>query len=155
MLVVCNTCEKEFKRKPSQVKDKNYCSIKCNAKSLVKGSYTLCRTCGVSVWKTPKEMKDSKTGNLFCSHSCSAKFSNTKRSNNIYTYRTVAFEAHGKICNICKYDKIPEVLQVHHIDRNRRNSSANNLQVLCPTCHSIEHFNSKDGSFWNLQNNED
>lgn len=30
-------------------------------------------------------------------------------------------------------------LVVHHIDQNRRNNNAKNLQVLCSSCHAIIH----------------
>jgi chromosome segregation protein len=48
-------------------------------------------------------------------------------------------------CERCKYSKIPEVLHVHHKDRNRNNNIIENLEVLCPTCHEEEHYNNKDG----------
>lgn len=56
------------------------------------------------------------------------------------------FEKRGKVCEICGwsnknlfYDEIP--VQVHHIDGNKKNNSENNLQVLCPSCHSLtEHY---------------
>ena len=35
------------------------------------------------------------------------------------TYRRIAFTAYGKKCNRCDYNKHPEILEVHHIDRNR------------------------------------
>jgi hypothetical protein len=44
------------------------------------------------------------------------------------------------ICEICKLDtwlgqKI--TLELHHIDGNRYNNSLDNLQMLCPNCHSM------------------
>lgn len=44
-----------------------------------------------------------------------------------------------KQCEHCGYDKIPEILGVHHKDKNRNNNNISNLIVLCPNCHSIEH----------------
>jgi 5-methylcytosine-specific restriction endonuclease McrA len=29
---------------------------------------------------------------------------------------------------------------VHHRDRNPHNNAFENLEVLCPTCHSLEHL---------------
>jgi hypothetical protein len=43
-------------------------------------------------------------------------------------------------CELCGYSewmgkKIP--LELHHVDGNRFNNALNNLQILCPTCHSL------------------
>ncbi len=42
-------------------------------------------------------------------------------------------------CNRCGYNKIKNILGVHHKDRDRHNNNMNNLEVLCPNCHSEEH----------------
>jgi 5-methylcytosine-specific restriction endonuclease McrA len=42
-------------------------------------------------------------------------------------------------CERCGYSEHPEILGVHHKDRNRHNNDLSNLEVLCPTCHSLEH----------------
>ncbi len=39
-------------------------------------------------------------------------------------------------CNRCGF---AEVLEVHHKDRNRLNNSIDNLEILCPNCHAMEH----------------
>jgi 5-methylcytosine-specific restriction endonuclease McrA len=37
-------------------------------------------------------------------------------------------------------------LTVHHKDRNRKNNTRENLEILCPICHAIEHLHEhKDG----------
>jgi len=65
-------------------------------------------------------------------------------------YRTVAFGKLPPKCNRCKYDKVKEVLCVHHRDRNRNNNDIGNLEILCPNCHMEEHFSHKDG-IWTKQ----
>src|SRR5438045_2501033 len=52
-----------------------------------------------------------------------------------YQDRKRALEAYGATCQDCGWDKIVNVLQVHHIDKNRNNHDLANLAVLCPTCH--------------------
>jgi len=42
-------------------------------------------------------------------------------------------------CMNCGFSKWPSILQFHHIDRNRKNDSLENLMVLCPNCHSALH----------------
>ena len=43
-------------------------------------------------------------------------------------------------CERCGFDKSPQILGVHHKDRNRKNNEMINLEVLCPNCHSMEHM---------------
>lgn len=48
-------------------------------------------------------------------------------------------------CNRCSQKLPKSVLQVHHKDRNRENNNINNLEVLCPNCHMMEHYEEGDG----------
>lgn len=49
------------------------------------------------------------------------------------------------ICKISEWNKKPIKLQIHHIDGNKNNNSVENLQFLCPNCHSqTENFTSKN-----------
>lgn len=43
-------------------------------------------------------------------------------------------------CEECGFDKCIEILQVHHIDKNRYNNALDNLQVLCRNCHAMKHL---------------
>lgn len=43
-------------------------------------------------------------------------------------------------CERCGYNTYINILQVHHKDRNRQNNTLENLEVLCPNCHCIEHL---------------
>jgi hypothetical protein len=42
-------------------------------------------------------------------------------------------------CMNCGFSKWPVILQFHHIDRNRKNDSPDNLMVICPNCHRAHH----------------
>jgi hypothetical protein len=42
-------------------------------------------------------------------------------------------------CTCCGFNKWPQILQFHHIDKNRKNNSLDNLTVLCPNCHRALH----------------
>ena len=51
-----------------------------------------------------------------------------------------------KKCEICGIDEWmgkPITLELHHIDGNRYNNKLNNLQILCPNCHSLTPNHSK------------
>lgn len=39
-------------------------------------------------------------------------------------------------CGISTWNNQKLILQVHHIDGNHNNNTRNNLQILCPNCHS-------------------
>lgn len=160
MLVKCSNCGIEFNKKPVHIakskSGKHFCSTECSGKYKSKTSIVevKCATCGKNIKRRQSEINKSKTGNLFCSHSCSAKMSNISRSENKYNYRNIAFRELPHKCDICGYDSIKGVLQVHHKDRIRTNNDISNLQILCPTCHSVEHYNKKDGLFHNLKSND-
>ncbi len=42
-------------------------------------------------------------------------------------------------CIKCGFNSHPNILGIHHVDRDRNNNDPSNLEVLCPNCHSIEH----------------
>lgn len=48
-------------------------------------------------------------------------------------------------CERCGYLEHIEIIEIHHIDRNRRHNTRDNLILLCPICHELDHFNAKDG----------
>lgn len=50
-------------------------------------------------------------------------------------------------CEECKYCKVPQVLEIHHINRNRRDNTDANLRLLCPNCHAEAHYNSHTGVY--------
>ena len=51
-------------------------------------------------------------------------------------YRKIAFEIYDPICAHCGFG-IPAVLEVAHLDGERSNNDADNLAILCPTCHKM------------------
>jgi len=51
-------------------------------------------------------------------------------------YHKRAFEIYTPICAYCGFG-IRDVLEVAHIDGDRNNNDADNLVILCPTCHKM------------------
>lgn len=89
-----------------------------------------------------KEFLDSPSKNrIYCSKKCVNK--ETKQTF-IPTYNTVRKQMLRRNmineCQKCGYNKYPEILGVHHIDKNPKNNGLDNLIVLCPNCHSLEHM---------------
>lgn len=48
-------------------------------------------------------------------------------------------------CQRCGWDENKFVLEVHHRDRDSDNNERENLELLCPNCHQIEHYTQEDG----------
>lgn len=96
----------------------------------------------------------SRNEKATCSTSCANTFFRTGvnagnyKHGKSFSYRDlVKSEGLFSECNRCGYSKIVDILHVHHKDRNRSNNDINNLEVLCPNCHSEEHFISKQGTW--------
>lgn len=107
----------------------------------------VCPICGIE-FTTKKDSKEATT----CSHACSNTYFRKGWRDDftptINTYRKFMKRTGTPWrCNRCGYDKIADVLVVHHVDRNRSNNDVGNLEVLCPTCHEEEHFTAKDGKW--------
>lgn len=108
---------------------------------------TQCATCGKEIHKAPAIIKRSKTGNVYCSRSCSNSKNNTlfKSGENHpnYTtgkgsYRNRKLKESEAKCEECGFDNIL-ALEVHHKDGDRKNNHIDNLELLCCNCHTIKH----------------
>ncbi len=55
-----------------------------------------------------------------------------------------------KACQLCGWNDEPGVLELHHIDHNRKNNTPENVKLVCPNCHSIEHYKLRTGPFLRL-----
>lgn len=169
----CLHCKKNFEAPLKEVNRGNgrFCSIDCgNAHKRGvrrKPDNCSCAVCQKTFRRPPNKLKLSKSGLYFCSRKCK-DLANTignpysleeiwpdhfgTRSSDKSIYRKICFSKYEKKCYQCGYDKIPEVIQVHHIDRNRENNDISNLIPLCPTCHEENHFLAKDGK-WKCSKN--
>ena len=146
--VNCDKCGKEFniplKRYNWKIKNKEkfYCSKECSIK---KRSITCqCKNCGKDIEKPRSQIERSKSGNVFCSKSCSTSFNNRihKSGKNHHSYidglsqyRLNAFINYERRCSVCGWDKDERILEVHHINNSRNDNSLENLIILCPICH--------------------
>ncbi len=147
--VKCKICNKEFYVKPSHLKMGygKYCSRECHYEAQKKGKFVVCDVCGVTTWKAPKALKNSKSGKFFCSKKCQTvwrnkHFSGKKHANwkgGEHTYRRIMKV--NKITPVCKKCKLKDerVLVVHHVDCNRKNNDIENLVWLCYNCHRLVH----------------
>lgn len=63
-----------------------------------------------------------------------------KKHNTVYTYRNII--NNSSVCSICNSTF---KLEVHHIDKDRRNNNYDNLIVVCSKCHKTKiHTKNRD-----------
>lgn len=156
----CKYCGKEIDWK-HRVND--FCNHSCSASYNNQG---ICRN-GISLPEHSYCLNCSKEitrGNKYCNNICQSEFEHKeyiKRwknneesgiigkdgiSNHIRRY---LFKTYGK-CQCCGWNKVNPYtnlipLQIHHIDGDCLNNKENNLQLLCPNCHSLtENFGSRN-----------
>lgn len=123
------------------------------------GKKDICVNCG-------KEFVLYKsTSKKFCCHQCQHEYQhkeyierwkNGEESGLVGVYciskhiRRYLFEKHGYKCEECGWGKVNKhtnrvPLQIHHIDGDCTNNKEENLQLLCPNCHSLtENFGSRN-----------
>ena len=144
----CKACKSEFITTAQNIKrgNGNFCSTKCRYSSF-KESYE-CSFCKIIFVSTKARKEKSKTSNHFCSNPC--KYKAASSLDNAYmtgpkiksigdtTYRNRAFNFLDKKCSCCNYSEYLEILDVNHIDGNRRNNDIVNLQILCVKCHALK-----------------
>ena len=110
----------------------------------------ICKKCG-------KELTQAQRHNIYCSQECAnldkkenkiqswlnGEYNGIIGSNQLSkTIREYLLEKNNYSCELCGWNKINPVtkkcpLEIHHIDGNYLNNSNENLQVLCPNCHSL------------------
>ncbi len=148
--VNCKICRKEFYVKPSFLKRGwgKYCSIPCHRIGSRTGKFLTCSVCGKEIWRTPKDLRCSKSGKFFCSKSCQTLwrnklFSGPKHPNwhggKFIDYRGILLKTSKKpICKLCSNNDT-RVVVAHHIDKNHENHHSSNLIWLCHNCHYLVH----------------
>jgi hypothetical protein len=99
----------------------------------------VCAACDCKFVVTEREKLFPSKEKYFCSRKCANSVGGTAKAEkygNHGNYRKTAFNLHGNACLICGFDK---VIEVHHIDKNRKNNTKENLVPLCPNHHMMIH----------------
>ena len=137
----CLICKKAIYRRPSLIENAHsglFCSSSCYGISCRKE--IPCIVCG----KKLLSGLNKKT----CSRTCSNKnrvgiqYKLNQPKDKVVTLRRIKsrlLEIRGVKCERCNYNK-PQVLQVHHKNRNKRDNNLENLELICPNCHYEEHY---------------
>lgn len=106
-----------------------------------------CKYCGKPIPKNKKE-------NIFCNVDCASQYRFDQKidkwKNDVRgeikrlprNVRKYLIEKAGYKCEKCGWGEINKTtgvspLEIHHIDGNSENNRPENLQVLCPNCHSL------------------
>lgn len=126
----CLVCGKDF-YVPLARKNAKYCSDECRIKRLNVTEKKKCIVCGKNFATTYHNKK-------YCSRECGRRGQKflPRKDRRRENQRLVAFMS---ACQKCGYKEYLCILGVHHIDKNPHNNEPDNLIVLCPNCHSIEH----------------
>lgn len=149
--VDCAECGLPFKTVPTSSKQKT-CSITCSKKQRLKDRVRgVCPICLQEF-----EYLNSRK-RKYCSNKCKIeglaeqkrKALNSSDGGPRKTYRAFKeffLKTFGS-CQRCGWGAERGVLELHHKDRNRANNVIENLVLLCPNCHAIDHFIARDGQF--------
>lgn len=158
----CNYCQQEYQAEPRYLNRGQgiFCSRSCSTRhknSLLPDLElnAACAYCNTMFHKPKSKKHNSRSGLYFC---CREHKDLAQRIGGIkeiqpphygetLRYRPLALRTLPKQCVRCGWDKIPEILEVNHIDCDRSNNDITNLEILCPTCHREYHFVTKTG-YW-------
>ena len=165
---LCLHCNSSFETRTVDIKRGygKFCSRTCSIvyrkqNYTAKQANTECALCKHPMYRKQSQQMASKSGLQFCSRECKEKAQTIGTEHSIddlhlphygktesrHHYRSRALKEYGESCQRCGYSKYPDILHVHHKDRDRKNGALDNLEVLCPTCHYENHFLAKDGWF--------
>jgi len=152
----CLQCTSKFQASLKETKRRHvkFCSLLCwgafqKENKKPKTPNVICAYCTKPVYKSPSKQRNSKHGIFFCSRA--HKDLGQRLDSDIpeihpphyksgkTSYRKLALETYPHVCHGCSYSEVPSILVVHHKDRDRDNNVIDNLEILCPNCHAIEH----------------
>ena len=136
----CIVCNNIFSVISFRNKTAKYCSRKCYYQSLKgRGSVSLsCVVCGKTFNRPPsRAIYKNPVCNKVCRGLLMRKSEPTIKSYRRWIKRRNLIQK----CVDCGFDKVKDILIIHHKDFNRTNNHPSNFIVLCPNCHSIRHLN--------------
>lgn len=154
--IKCSFCGDFTEKREAHIKStkNSFCSPICQSLFYKTGKHKECSYCGSSTYKTNSVINRSKSGNYFCNRSCATSYNNSLYRSGVDhpnfridsgTYRKKALKYYGlkcmnPNCNLTRSNItfVEKMLDVDHIDSDRKNNSMDNLQVLCVLCHALK-----------------
>jgi hypothetical protein len=101
----------------------------CYKKTFWKPKNAICKRCGKEKEIHAKGLCSSCYNNVYHSENNKAYSQRKKNGIDVLTYKRIT-----ERCIICGFDKI---IEIHHIDFNKKNNSKENLIGLCPNHHRM------------------
>jgi hypothetical protein len=137
----CIICGKHVYKRPAEIernKGRVFCSRSCYGISCRKEKP--CVICSTPILAGAHK----KTCSRVCAnkHRTGIKYKIKRPKDKVKHYQSLKIsllKKRGKVCERCSYNKY-EILQVHHKDKNKSNNKLDNLELICPNCHSEEHY---------------
>lgn len=149
----CETCGGEFYLSPSYIRKSEkagtrirFCKMACYRKDGDKNPFWGKRHSKASIDEmasNPNRVRFQRgEGNPnFLRYSTEYGFKGSR----IRWWREHLISTVGK-CERCGYSDA-RALDLHHVDRDRKNNVRENLELLCKNCHAIEHHDAGDGPY--------
>jgi len=141
----CSRCQTEFSCVGSDT-DRRYCSNDCRLADMMDSRRRICPECD-------RPFLADSGRQRYCGVTCRnvmrSRLAHGRAKGEHAKARKIEMKRALGRCQRCGYDEVPEVLELHHRDRDRKNNELTNLELLCPTCHSVEHYHARDGQFAN------
>lgn len=151
--IECNNCGTHFHKRKDWARrnTKHYCSRKCSVNGSKQNVQYQCGFCKCTFISDKSRANGSKSGSIFCSRVC--KDSAQRIDSQVISirpahykdgrtrYRKRALRAYPNECAYCGYNEHVEILEVHHIDSNRKNGDLSNLIILCANHHVAVTYN--------------
>ena len=123
---ICEWCNKSFIPRSPNVRFCDDCKKELRRLHFLRKPILKCKCCGGYYIPTGNNQKRCE----FCG------FKQMSAGN----HRTIAFENFPHICNRCGKSVTLTTSHVHHKDRNPKNNTLDNLEILCTSCHRHEHM---------------
>ena len=147
----CAACGKLMLVNGSRARKQKFCSRACSGMLKIE-TLLICKHCGKGFRQTSHKREQS-----FCSKLCWGRHMGDERirasiKSGVFSNYRDAKEyllAVSPCCHCCGWNTCIEILELHHKDRNRSNNHLENLELICPNCHTMEHFEARDGQFGN------
>lgn len=136
--IECKYCKKIFKPKNKKAK---FCSKECSHKGTSNTKFSICATCGKSMYVIESRIGRQK----FCSGDCYHKYNLMKNDSKGYSMvycnkRKKNIRTHIKlVLDYLNLDNIPKGYNIHHRDCNKNNNILENLVLLNTAEHAKLH----------------
>ena len=141
----CLICGKRIYKRPREIeinKGNVFCSSACFGKSCRKE--IPCTICGKLILSSLNKKTCSRTCANKNRIGIQYKTNETKdKVKHSRLLRSKLYAERGAFCERCGYST-KEILQIHHRNRDRDDNKLTNLELLCPNCHSLEHYTNQD-----------